>query len=216
MADGKRGRAAFVPSPEQVETARRMIDKGAALAAIAEAVGCSVPTARRVFADLKPAPAASLFEVAGDPVPAPVTRPTPRAGGRPKYKAGFEDRMRVELLVAVGTEIATIARVIGVSEPTLRRAFADELAHGAARRRADILMAMNRAAKAGNVSAQAKLLEAIEQARLDAISDTLRSGEQSTAAQPIGKKIQQARDAEDVMQNSPWADILPRPAVAVQ
>lgn len=51
-------------------------------------------------------------------------------GGRPPFEATPRDRMQVSTLAGMGATEEQIAKLIGISEPTLRKHFADELATG--------------------------------------------------------------------------------------
>src|SRR5215217_7351542 len=57
----------------------------------------------------------------------------PSLGGRPAHDPTDESRRMVEAMSAFGIRQAEMARVIGISCPTLRRAYRDELHVGAAK-----------------------------------------------------------------------------------
>lgn len=131
--------------------------------------------------------------------PAKVKR---EKAGRPEFVAKLDDRTKVEMLVFSGMQIADIARVIGVSTPTLRKHFAEEIANGRAKVGAEIMIAQITSAKAGNVSAQKACLE---RARLLDVDESVRArGNQVVdavmlpRAEKLGKKEERQRAAEAV------------------
>ena len=79
--------------------------------------------------------------------------------GRPPFQPTDEDHEKVRVLKAGAMSQAAIAEALGISEPTLTKYFSQDLEIGAAKVTAEILMARYNSAKAGNVSAQNKLLE---------------------------------------------------------
>jgi hypothetical protein len=116
-----------------------------------------------------------------------------RKAGRRPLKPSQRQRKLAEICVAAGRTHVEIAAVLGISKPTLELHFADELKNGAARRRAEVLVMLDRAARRGSVSALKHL-------------DTLFSGGTSAV---IGKKELKQRAAADVLDgNSEWGDDL--------
>lgn len=73
--------------------------------------------------------------------------------GRPPFKPTKAQRYRCSVLAAARMSEADIARVFGVSVPTLRKHFDEELTAGAAQRNAEISEALFESGKAGNVAA---------------------------------------------------------------
>jgi len=61
---------------------------------------------------------------------AKADRPERDLGGRPPYERDERVAVRVRALVAVGLRIADIARTTGISEPTLRKYYREELEAG--------------------------------------------------------------------------------------
>lgn len=59
--------------------------------------------------------------------PPPPAKPAPRKTGRPPYAANDMDRRMVRLLCAGGSKQSSIAAMIGISEPTLRKHYKSEL-----------------------------------------------------------------------------------------
>jgi hypothetical protein len=70
-----------------------------------------------------------------------------------------DDRRRVEVMVASGTDAKLIARLVGVGLKALRQHFALELEHGRALVALRALRAMVASAEAGDVRAQLSLLQ---------------------------------------------------------
>lgn len=198
----KPGRKAFEATPEQRATVARMA--GATHAKIARVVGCSVVTLRKAFRDELRAPATGeLFDAA----PRSAVAPRPAAGGRKSFTPTPDQRRRVMDLSAAGKSADAIARIIGVSEPTLRKHFAVEIETGADRVEAEIIETMLRKARAGNVGALKEAHAMLAQARLDRLEREL--GPQSPPRREApGKKAQADIDAGEVLASGGWADVL--------
>jgi hypothetical protein len=128
-------------------------------------------------------------------------KPATAKVGRPEYDPMLSDRTKVEQLVFAGMTHDDIARVLGISAPTLRKHFADEIATGRAKVMAEIMLAQIAAAKGGNVSAQKACLE---RAQIAESASAARSGwavPQERAQTPprepkLGKKEQRQVVAE--------------------
>ncbi len=221
-SDGKKetkaGRRAFVPSDEQRSAVRQMAAERLGHPVIAAEIGISVPTLRKVFVEeLKDRLAGgNLFAAAAEeipiPQPVPVKPKRSGAGGRKVYQPERSDREKVAVLVSSGMAIDQIARAMGLSEPTLRRAFKAELETGAIRKRADMLVALHRTALKGNVAAQKEALAIMDRARLEKLQDEVRgkaAGKpEAPAADPIGKKEQAQLDAHGVVTKGPWSKLV--------
>lgn len=205
----KPGRRAFIPSDADRETARRMA--GARHLDIARVLGVSVPTLRKHFAaELAARADIDLFTAEAAPrQPRERRHARPASGGRKAFRPDDYQRRRVRELAAFGKSPAVIARVIGVSEPTLRKHFAEELATGAERVEAEVLAALMSKARAGNVTALKEARALISQARLDTLEAALGAPATKTTAaakpEPPGKKLQASLEAADVIETAPWA-----------
>jgi len=108
--------------------------------------------------------------------------------GRKPFRPTDALRRDVEIYVGGGMSQDAIARAIGCSTPTLVKYFSDELANGAARRRAAALKKLDKAAREGKVNAILKL-EAM--ARMTVAAGSAHSA--APAPQPaeaLGKKDQ--------------------------
>jgi hypothetical protein len=119
--------------------------------------------------------------------------------GRPPYEPSQETREKVEILIAGGESEEDIARVVGLSRTTLRQHFAEELATGRAKRRADVLIAQYRTAVAGNASAQDKFLKK---------SDLPVFQPQAPKEPKLGKKEIALRDAQRPEPGTPLGDLM--------
>src|SRR4051812_15159870 len=84
--------------------------------------------------------------------------------GRPSHKPTAGHRDTVQTLAAAGVFQARIAEALQITWPTLRKHYADELANGRARKQMEILTALDKAAKAGSVSAMKHLAKRFERA----------------------------------------------------
>ena len=96
-----------------------------------------------------------------------------------------------------------IAEVIGCTRPTLAKWFAHELRLGAAHIKAEMIMARYNSAKAGNVSAQTKMIDM----GTDAVPKT--PAAPKAKAQPkLGKKEQAIKDANAAPEDAGWSEVL--------
>lgn len=217
---GRRGRKPFIATDQHRATVVRMLSEGADRLRVAEAIGVSMPTLRKAFADeLASTTVGGLFGMqAAPPAHAPPRLAPERRskGGRKSYVPGERDRRQVALLVAIGTGMAEIAAVVGVTEPTLRRHFAVEIATGAAKKRAENLLRLEAAAAKGNVAAQKTLHDMFERASLEAIDREVRTRRQDRTDRPetekaVGKKVMAHREAIETMTaDAEWAQLLHR------
>ena len=74
--------------------------------------------------------------------------------GRPVYNRTESDAKNVEALVIAGVPQSRIARVLKISEPTLRKHYREELDISKAKANAIVSQALFKSAKDGNVTAQ--------------------------------------------------------------
>ena len=85
--------------------------------------------------------------------------------GRPSHRPTAAARDSVQTLAAAGISQAKIAETLQLSWPTLRKHYTHVLQKGAARKQFEILSALEKAAKAGSVSAMKHLAMKFEQAK---------------------------------------------------
>ena len=110
---------------------------------------------------------------------------------RPQFKATPALRRKVEELASCGMTQDDIVRAVGCSTPTLAKHFEDELATGAAKKRAEVIALLYKQARKGNVTAQKKLEELT---RATAVPEA----GAGTAPGDLGKKQQQQLAASRV------------------
>lgn len=79
--------------------------------------------------------------------------PPKRLGGRPPFVPTKEQRITVEMMASFGIPQDDIAKVLGISKPTLREHFREELDVGKARTITKVAASLVRQALAGNVTA---------------------------------------------------------------
>lgn len=204
----KPGRRAYQPSDDERATVTRMA--GGRHIDIARVLGISVPTLRKVFrAELAATKPDDLFTAEAAPR---APRQRVPAGGRKAFRPEEHHRRRVRELAAVGRPPSAIARVLNISEPTLRKHFAEDLATGAERVEAEIVGALMSKARAGNVTAQREVLARIAQARLDSMEDALRAAPvakpEAQRPETPGKKLAASLQAADIIETAPWAEHL--------
>lgn len=112
-----------------------------------------------------------------------------------------EERQKVKVLTASGMTQAQIAHVLKCSVPTLVAKFKNELEIGQAEIQSEMIMARYNSAKAGNVSAQNKMIEMTGAAPPP-------PPEAPKAEPKKGKKEQAQEDAMTAHQSSDWGSVL--------
>lgn len=141
-------------------------------------------------------------------------KPKPRKAlvtGRPEFSPSTEERQKVEVLIAGRMSHDDIARVLGITPPTLRKHFKDELATGLAKKRAEVLVALHTSALAGNASAQKSMLAltGVAQSANPPKDRVVPAGEAPQPANTrLGKKEQQALAAQTAGQGTDWDGLL--------
>jgi len=178
-----------------------MVGEDRPVEAIAEALGISRPTLRAHYAAELATPRPQMDLGLAPKAPLPRRAPRTDRGGRPQHVPSDETRERVEVLLAGGMLAWQISQALGISEPTLREHYGDQLAAGKARKRADVILAMHREAVGGNVSAQKGFL-ALQ--TLD-----LPPERTDRPATTLGKKDAAALAAMDAAVGTGWDKLLP-------
>lgn len=140
----KLGRPGLSASPEVRKKVADLIAHQVERKEIAAALGISLPTLRKHFGELFSAAAA---------------KPQSRRG-RPRFKPTAKQRRQCEGWAAFGMPVEDIARVFGIAPETLREYFAEELATGWAKKKAEAIDRLYEHAKT-NASAAARVLEKI-------------------------------------------------------
>ena len=126
-----------------------------------------------------------------------------KQGGRPSFKPTAALRRKVSVAAGGGMSHEEIAIGLKISRPTLEKHFAYELSHGAYARRLEVLDAMHRTAKRGNVAAQKAYMA------LDPQIAATPLPKDAPKVPPKGKKEQAKDDAVGAQQGTGWGDLLP-------
>jgi predicted transcriptional regulator len=124
------------------------------------------------------------------------------------FRPTDEQRDNVEIYVCGGMTHEEIAVVLGITKPTLEKHFQDELAHGRARKRAEIMQMLVTSGRKGNVSAQ-KYLHAVAGVQAAAAEwEAAEAAGKPPPARKLGKKEEQAVAAATAGQGTEWGDDL--------
>lgn len=121
-----------------------------------------------------------------------------RKPGRPAYEPSDKERLQVKTLAGMGVRDYEIAKVIGLSEPTMRKHFAHELEVGHIEANAKVAQSLFKAATnpdKPNVVAAIFWLKA-------------RAGWREAEAEALGKKEQQEAVARNAEQGTGWDGLL--------
>lgn len=200
MERRRSGRPAHEPTEASRAQVRKLIGAGSAIVAVAKAIGLSAPTLRAHYAEeiLAARPQKSF---AGEEFQEAGPRPGRERAGRPEHVPTDESRARVEELVAFMPQWQ-IAQVLGISEPVLRDRYAEQLAIGRSKTRAEVLGLTLTAARAGNVAAQKALLGMTMETEDPPPLPPARE-------EPLGKKEQQNLAALKAHEGTEWERLLP-------
>lgn len=131
-----------------------------------------------------------------------VCEPPRGPGGRPSYRRRTEVAEIIRNLRAGGEKVAAIALAVGLSEPTLRRVYSDELTDGADLVRAELIQAMLTKAKGGSVSAMRLAFEQLDKGAA-AVPVTRKKAEPAK-----GKKELALDAAQTAHEGTTWGQIL--------
>lgn len=128
----------------------------------------------------------------------------PDKGGRPPFEPTEMQRRQVAIAAGGGMTHEAIAAALGISPPTLRKYFAQELIEMASKRRIEALNKLYRLGMKGNVSA---------------LKTYIAAGEAANAAPPappepkpekLGKKELADIDARTAQAGTEWGELLPQ------
>jgi predicted transcriptional regulator len=122
-----------------------------------------------------------------------------RGRGRPSFKPTAAHSRKVEELLACGMSQEDISRVLGITKPTLEKYFPEEIATGAARKRAELYGLMWKGARKGSASAQRRLYDIVSVAAAAESLEARAHPEQERAPVRRGKKEEQQAAAENVV-----------------
>lgn len=144
----------------------------------------------------------------------PLPEPREKAG-RPEHEPSDENRCKVMMLVAFGKTNAEIAKAVGLSQPTLRKHYLQQLEQ---RRSAMLQLKASRwaalykkAVVDGDTSALKELGREIERQDVAELSAAFGAkGRGEPKSEKRGKKEQAQIDAEKAHEDSEWGeDLLP-------
>jgi AcrR family transcriptional regulator len=124
--------------------------------------------------------------------------------GRPPFEPTKAQRRRVSIAAGAGMSHDSIAQVLGISRTTLLKHFGQELTVGAAERRMEVLEAVHRAAKRGNVAAAKAYSQLVPTAPSEEAPEGALVGE--------GKKARANREAQGAQQGTEWESLLTPPS----
>lgn len=125
---------------------------------------------------------------------------------RPEHKPSATTRRKVAIAAGAGMAHEEIAIGLGITRPTLSKHYSKELTQGAYGKRLEVLDAMHRMAKKGNVAAGKAYI-----ALTPAIAAPPLPKEE-----PKGKKEQANEDAKTAQAGTGWSDLLPANVVAIR
>ena len=124
----------------------------------------------------------------------------PRGRGRPPFNATKEARLKVTRLAAGGVTHDDIARVLGISRPTLYKHLTEELTTGAAIVRTAAIDKLRELGMKGNVPALDKWLRRGDVVAAMSVDDR--------KATKLGKKQIEALEAQNAEQGTGWASVV--------
>lgn len=128
------------------------------------------------------------------------------SAGRPEYEPTQTDREQVSQMLYVGMTRQEIASVLGISVPTLRKNFRNELKAGASLKRSQVVAGLFKLGNQGNVQALKKLEE------MGRLADA--AAGKAAAEPPQGKKARQNARASAIARSPRFSALRP-PQLAV-
>lgn len=131
----------------------------------------------------------------------PEATEKPQAG-RPPHVPTTESRDLVASAAGGGMRHEEIAIGLGISEPTLRKHYSEELSTGAHQKRVAVLQALEREAMKGKPAAVRLYLQIDPQLAAPPLE-----GEEEPE-EKLGKKAQADKDAKSAAQGTEWSDLL--------
>jgi len=136
--------------------------------------------------------------------------------GRPSFKPTPNLRQRVAAAAGGGMAHEEIALALGISRNTLEKHFEHELSIGAYAKRMEVVEALRRAAKKGNVAAARLYLQVEPQFAVPPQQPAQPSEpKEAVAAEKVGKKEQAELDAGGAHLGTGWEGLL-KPTQALQ
>lgn len=132
-----------------------------------------------------------------------------KKSGRPEHVPTTATRKKVAAAAGGGMPHEDIALGLGISKTTLEKYYAHEISTGAYAKRLEVVNAMHKAAKKGNVAAQKAYLALDPKLAAPPLS----LGDEQHSKEPeLGKKAQANADATTAGQGGEWGDLLGGPA----
>lgn len=128
-----------------------------------------------------------------------MTRPP----GRPPFKPTQTQRRLVRLAAGAGLPHVQIAAALAISQPTLRRRFADELGAGGARAKVEVVAALHASALRGSAAAARAYLQLSATKPVDS----------PPKVPPLGKKAAAQAAALTAADDTDWETLLGGPEV---
>lgn len=138
--------------------------------------------------------------------------------GRPEFKVTTALQRKVANAAGGGMSHEEIALGLGISRKTLEKHFEHELSIGAYAKRLEVLDAMQRTAKRGNVAAQKAYLQLTPRASAPPPPPQPEdaAGAPESKSAPVGKKEQAQADALTAQVGTEWETILKPPGTPLQ
>lgn len=199
-----KGRPSYEPTEADRQYAVERAAAGDADEAIADGLGVSLPTLRKRLAASLAEGRAMVQPSLLESVSLAKLPPAPRRG-RKRYLPTSADRDRVKLLVASGVSYPVIARRLGISEPTLRRAFAADFETARDEKRAETIELLQRMARKGSVPAIKHLREIFDETDLSKLSVPTAGATRGVERETAGKKVLAQRAAQDEWNSGKWS-----------
>lgn len=124
-----------------------------------------------------------------------------RGRGRPAHVWNRQNSLRIINLFACGHEVQTVAKVIGLSQPTLRKVYFSEVADRevmALKVKGAQLERLTEAAIAGNVAAEKALAGMIQAEQVRVTGEKVKDRGKSEPVRKLGKKEERQAAADGV------------------
>lgn len=124
-----------------------------------------------------------------------------RGRGRPAHAWERQKSVRIINLFACGHTVEMVAKVMGISQPTLRKVYFSEVAARdvmALKVKSEQLARLTDAAIAGNVTAEKALAGMIQAEQIKTLGDQVKTRRGETAAPRLGKKEERQAAAAGV------------------
>lgn len=139
---------------------------------------------------------------------------TDNKAGRPSHQPTEKDRKTVQSMTSFGISQMDIAEVLGISDRTLRKYYAREIAIGATVANSAVAQTMFQiATTSANASAAVAAGKWWLACRAGWKPATTEMQDRASAPEATGKKAQQARDAETAGSGTEWGNDLVTPGM---